>query len=106
MSYARCPEQRECVARLLALLAWLKGVSDLPNRVNFYSVLYRPNDVFPFAASLHHWGRDCYFERRMRTSCCPVSAGRHNVEMSAVPATGRSPRKALAEWRSGYECRS
>lgn len=62
--------------------------------------------MIPFPENLGRRRRDCDSERRVRTARCLVFAGWHNVEMLAVPPSGRGPLYvSVLELWSGLGCR-
>lgn len=104
MLYVPCAEKREITALLSTPIVSLKSVSGLSNQVHVYTNLVRPYNALSILKSLGRFGRDCDFERQMRTARLPSFAGLHNVGMISVPPSRLGPLYAsVSGWWSGYK---
>lgn len=86
MHYALYTEKVDSVGRLLDLVDILQNSSTLSDHIEDITVLDRPCDQMPSFRELSKAGRDCDSGRQMRTARRPISGGRHNMWMFAVPA--------------------
>lgn len=95
ITYVRCPKEHEYVARLAPPVALLKGVSGLFDQVTLYMVLDQPYDRRAFLKIQRRWLCECDYDTQMQTACRPTFESWHDVQMFAVPHSGRGVHNVL-----------
>lgn len=83
----------------------LKGVGSLSDQIAVYELLDRPYNGFPFLRNLGRWGRDCDFERWMRTARRHVCGLAQYSDVCSATVPAWSAYAFVFEWWYGYECR-
>lgn len=87
--YVRYAEEPAYAARLSTTVVLLEDVSGLFDQLEICTVSVRPHDALNFRQKFGLCGRDCDFNRRMRTARWTAFVGWHIAEMFVVLPSGR-----------------